>query len=400
MLRRIGSLPALLLFPLTLVLSAAGCGGSSSTAGSSGAVSVTIASTPIAPASLAASATAMAAGGEGNLVTDVDHVWVTVTGFALVPGASSPAPDFEAATEGGGSSGGGLVRADVAPRTLDLLHLSGDAGAGALLLDAFPSVPAGTYGKIRIYYSNATFHSVGAADNTALHATANGHLDLHFVGGDLVVPVATDPPAIRPHNVTIAFVLGRDGLMITRAGNSGNYNMRPQAFATVGDLQYVVSGVVSAFDDNAATFDLTTSGAAARMFPVAWSAGTSWFFREGAGWAPVSPTLGIAAMRDGATVDVLGEFAAAAPDVLRADTILIAFPARVDGTVTAGFRPDDTFLVFDGTDNVTIRPSPDRASARYGGLGAGAIAPGVAAIARGYGNIDNSVSAYWITVGP
>ena len=113
------------------------------------------------------------------------------------------------------------------PVVIDLLHLSGDNVA--TLLNTFSGVPAGEYSKIRVYYDNVVGHATGD-DDTLFHPTAHYHFDVHFVGGNLVIPVTTDPQGgIRFFSVVINVV----GLKYHQAGQSGNVLLRPQVFATV-----------------------------------------------------------------------------------------------------------------------------------------------------------------------
>ena len=93
------------------------------------------------------------------------------------------------------------------------------------------------------------------------HQTANYHFDVHFVGGNLMIPGATIPTSpqggIRFYSVEIDVL---PGLMYHEAGNSGNVLLRPQVFATVvGAPIYIVSGVAENVSGDDA-FDIHTPG--------------------------------------------------------------------------------------------------------------------------------------------
>lgn len=387
----------------------AGCGGGSAPTATTGdIVRVSVASAPRSAAVLEPAVGGASPASPGGALSDVDHVWITVTGVALIrtgspagAGHGGSAGWEEAVADPDGRFEEGHVTAAVRPPvTIDLLDLS--SGTAARLLNTFEEVPAGTYGKIRIYYTDAKFSVSGSADNTPLHRTAHGHLDIHFFGGDLSIPVPTDPAGgVRIHDVTINFVLGRDGLKITESGASGKFVMRPQVFATVGRVEYVVSGEVSEIGGTEGDFRVSTPGGA--EFPVAFGPETDWYFRDGSRWIEAGAARGIAALRMGAAVDVLGVFET--PPLLKAGSILISFPALAAGTVISGtaldgWRADNTFLVATGADNVPVYPQPDRAGALYEGGTDAQIVFGAAVTARGYARAGGGLDAFWITIGP
>jgi hypothetical protein len=286
---------------------------------------------------------------------------------------------------------------------VDLLNLPRDQAA--LFLNAIDNVPAGTYGKIRLFYTDPKVHFEGSPDNSAVHPTANYHLDIHFKGGDLVIPVATGREGgVIVHDVTIVFVPGKDGLKITV--NPNKILMRPQVFATVGIVQFVISGVADNVDKILGTFDIATSGG--RFFHAEYDTDTSWFFREGDRSVSVDGSLGIPALRDTAIVDVLGKFSA--PEVLRADDILITLPLTlsdnvVSGDAVSGWNTDNTITLDIPSDNVVF-PRPDRFTALYdnavspfGPLDESFVVKGGFVTARGYPALEG-IEAYWISLGP
>lgn len=395
---------------LTIALASllAGCsGGVTGSVSSSGSGSTVTVSLAAAPANSAGVSTASADPlKQPEPAGNIDNVWITIHRVALIPGddGSLPDPEGEWSEEGNGSSGPGHVWADIAPVEVDLLHLP--SGQFTRFLNAIDNVPAGTYGKIRLYYSDPKVHFVGAPDNTTVHGTANYHLDIHFVGGDLVIPVGTDPDGgTRIHDVTVTFVLGKDGLKINV--NPNKILMRPQVFATVGMAQYVITGIADNVDKTLGTFDLATAGGI--VHPVAYDAGTRFFFRDSVRWLPVPASTGIPGLNDTAVVDVLGNFGGGG--TLLADDILITFPDAasgpvVSGTASSGWLPDNTFLVEAIPDNVAVFPMPDRFDAVYdnavspfGALSEAAIVLGANVVARGYAG-SGGVEAFWISIGP
>lgn len=394
---------------LSIVL-AAGCGGSGSPGPSASGDSavISVAQAPAFPAGpLAAAALALeteAAGGANPYATNIDHLWITVEKVALIPGDSSgPSPLGEDPVQGGpGDAAGHVSAAVVPPTTIDLLNLP--SGGLATFLNEITNIPAGTYGKIRLYYSDPLVDFAGPGDNVAMHPTGNSHLDIHFVGGGMVIPVRTNPEGgVAVHNVVITFVLGRDGLKVTV--NNNKVLMRPQVFATVDTVRMAISGVA----DNVAvgSFDVATAPEDGRSFHVVYDS-VSWFFKAPERDDPVQvePSLGVAALRNTAIVKVIGTFDSALD--LHADEIWITFPVNQPGTVAAGWT-DNSFLLDVGADNVVVLAQPDRFGAYYDNnvsfavLTDNAVVPGVQATARGYAISDpppGGIEAYWISIGP
>jgi hypothetical protein len=278
-----------------------------------------------------------------------------------------------------------------------------------MFLNAIDNVPAGTYKKIRLFYTDPKVHFAGSIDNAVMHPTANFHLDIHFKGGGLVVPVATGSGGgVVVHDVTVFFVPGKDGLKITV--NPNKILMRPQVFATVGPVRYLISGVADNVIKDASSFDLLTGGGHA--FHVLYDNGNKeWGFLDNGTKQQVviDNLLGIAALRDGAFVDVYGMFTGTG--TLFADNVVIIFTEAISGPVAPGVSPpggwlaDNTFVLSFPGDNVVI-PMPVRTGARYDNnadlaqtFTDDAITQGTPVRARGYA-ATGGVEAYWISVGP
>jgi hypothetical protein len=283
------------------------------------------------------------------------------------------------------------------PVVIDLLHLSGNNVA--TLLNTFSGVPAGEYSKIRVYYESVVGHSNSDGD-TLFHPTAHYHFDVHFVGGNLVIPVTTDPQGgIRFYSVVINVV----GLQYHQAGQSGNVLLRPQVFATVeGSPKYIVSGVAEQVNLSAGTFNVITAGN--DNIIAEYRSDTSWFYVDGRSVGPFTSLKisGDNALRDTALVDVIGTFQSG---VLVAEEVDITFPGEKSGAVDNGWRADNTFVLRLAADNVVF-PMPDRflayydnAVAPFAPLTEAAIDNNVQVKARGY-NVVGGIEAYWITVGP
>jgi len=402
-----GCLSIIILLSVAL---AAGCGGSGSSgpSASGDTAIVSVAKAPAFPAGTVATAAPAAAGGGGGgadpFATNIDNVWITVQKIALVPdGMIAPGesrdPDSqgEQAVEDGGMDDAGFVSAAVVPpRTIDLLHLPPEALAD--ILSEIKDIPAGKYGKIRLFYSDPKVRFHDAPDNTAVKQTANYHIDIHFVGGGMVIPVrtsATPDGGVVVHRIFIEFVLGKDGLKITV--NNNKILMRPQVFATVKPVQMGISGTA----DNvvAGSFDIATPDR--RSFHAVYGS-IDWFFKTTGRFVPVSESLGVAALRDGAFVDVFGTFDSLL--VLHADEVMITFPDSISGTVATGWT-DNSFVLALPSDNVVFA-RPDRLNAYYDNnvsfavLTDNAVVPGVQVTARGYAVPGQGIEAYWISVGP
>jgi hypothetical protein len=394
-----------------LVAVSCGGGGGSAPAYLGGTVNVSLASVPqdASPASQAGTA-APDILAQPSPADDIDHAWVTIYRVALLPGPDGGGPDPSGEPSVEGEEGyPGMIAGEISPAVeVDLLDLP--QGQAALFLNAIDNVPAGTYKKIRLFYTNPKVHFKESPDNTSMHPTANFHLDIHFKGGSLVVPVATGSEGgVVVHDVTVFFEPGKDGLKITV--NPNKILMRPQVFATVGAVQYLVSGFADNVVKEASSFDLLTGGGG--VFHVLYDNGnTGWGFLDNGTKQQVAidnNLLAIAALRDGASVDVYGMFTGAG--TLFADNVVIVFTDAISGPVApgvsspGGWLADNTFVLSFPGDNVVI-PMPSRTEARYDNnadlsqtFADDVIKEGTFVRARGYAATDG-VEAYWISVGP
>jgi len=396
-----------------LVAGCSGVGsGQSADSGTGNIIRVAVSEAAALPASGPSSNSPVAEAGASSASQNIDNVWITVTRVALLPGAGNgqPDPNGETAIEDSGTAEAGLQVAELAqPKTIDLLHLPGNDVA--MLLNAFDNVPAGTYGKIRLYYTNPKVHFIGDSDNTAAHPTANFHLDIHFVGGDLVIPVSTNPNGgVSIFNVVISIVLGRDGLKVTV--NPNKILIRPQVFAGFNPpVAYEVSGTASeVLGGN--TFDILTADG--RTFHVVFDTSTGWSFQDGQSGNRVGVTSaqGRAALDNGSSLIVVGIFGSS--DTLSADNVVVILPDKITGTVvsgtsTNGWLSDNTLKVLKAgtTDNVIVFPMPSRAGAFYANLVAGRapadnVVFGDNVVVLGvFRNVSQTeISGFWITIGP
>ena len=401
-------LPYLLLataaiFPLALV-SCSG-GGSASAPGGQATVGLSLSSAAGYPAG-----TTFASASPADILPSAttaaqppafDNLLVSVTRIALIRTSGPGAPDANGQVEeqdGTGDDSPGASDKVTAilpsPVAIDLLHPPTPAQA-AKLLNRFDSVPAGSYGKIRLHYDNVVGYSGGVA--TPFHPTAHYHFDIHFVGGKLVIPVAADPSGgVRFFSVAIRLV----GLKYHQTGN-GSVLLRPQVFAQVDGVKYLVSGVARNVDPASKTFDVLAADG--RTIRAAWDPVTSWFMEDG---RLVDVTSGAASgiLRDRAAVDVAGAFGSTG--AILADEVDVSFPDAASGTVDTGWRADNTFLLRRPSDNVAVAPQPSRARAYYDNaafpfapLPDNAVAAGAPAKARGY-LAAGFLEAFWISIGP
>jgi hypothetical protein len=360
-----------------------GGGGGSTSPGTSGpaTVSVSIASATSFPEGTTTATSVSSpttAAPPGNSPT-FDHLFVTVTKLALIPSTGEDKS----------------VTDTFSPVTIDLLNLNSSTGDNvATLLNKFIGVPAGDYSKIRVYYDNVVGQT--ASDNTLFHPTANSHFDVHFMGGNLVIPVTSDPVGgIRFYSVEINVV----GLKHVEAGNSGNFLLRPQVFAeVVGAPKYIVTGVADQVNHADGTFVVKALN---DNVSAAYGSDTNWFYVDGRSVGPFGPS-GADALRDTALVDVIGTFQGS---VLSAEEVDITFPDVKSGVVDNGWRADNTFILRLAVDNVVF-PQPDRFLAYYDNAVApfdpltdAAIDNNVQVKARGY-NVAGGIEAYWISIGP
>ena len=395
---------------ISVALTACGGGGGSTSSTSPGVsgpatVGVSVASATDYPAGTTfAVATASPVGTSAPPASvspsDFLHVWVKVNRIALIPVDSipyaernKPDRDGELEVEDTAMSNDNFVTVELDPsKWIDLLH----PPSGAKILNRFPSVPAGEYGKIRVYYDSVVGET--ATDNVTFHPTAHYHFDVHFVGGNLVVPVSSDPSGgIRFFQVNIEVV----GLKIN--SNPNKVLLRPQVFATVdGAPKYIVTGEADQVNHADETFVVK---AVNDNISTAYGSETKWFYVDGRYVGPfVIP--GAAALRDTALVDVIGTFQSG---VLVAEEVDITFPDVRTGTADNVWIPPDntSFIVRSLTDNVTVFPMPDRSGAHYDNSTSPFpsvtyedIKNGIQVKARGYFNAYPSLDAYWISIGP
>jgi hypothetical protein len=285
------------------------------------------------------------------------------------------------------------------PVTFDLLHPNSSTGDNvATLLNKFTNVPAGEYSKIRVYYDNV----VGQPGDKLFHPTAHYHFDVHFVGGNLVIPEATAPEGgIRFYSVEINVV----GLKYHEAGQSGNILLRPQVFAeVVGTPRYIVTGVADQVDHEGRAFVVM---AANDNISVNYGSDTNWFYFDGRYVGPFVNSAAADALRNTALVDVIGTFQGGD---LTAEEVRITFPNARTGTADNVWILGDTAFIVRSqadNDNVTVFPMPDRLGAYYDNslsplppLTYAAIDNGIQVKARGYFNAYPNLDAYWISIGP
>jgi hypothetical protein len=252
------------------------------------------------------------------------------------------------------------------PVVIDLKNLSGDNAA--MLLNQFTGVPAGEYSKIRVYYSSVVGHNAGPPPtDTEFHQTGNFHFDVHFVGGNLVIPVTSDPQGgIRFYSVVIKLV----GLKYHQAGNSGNVLLRPQVFATVDNtsLQYIVTGEADNVTNG--TFDiLTLSG---RTVPAAFSVDsdteTTWAYSDNVFNNSLmvhsrEKIFAVPAFKDRAEVSAIGVFDTLGR--LQASHITFTFPDFRIGKTFSTWPADNTYFRLNlPTDNL-VYALPDKTNPLY-----------------------------------
>ena len=372
-----------------------------------------------------------------------NHVWVKVEKIGLIPVERIPwdqwnKPDrdgecededrdedrFDDNGKGYGEShpvqgGRGIFIITLSsPVMIDLLNPP-DGYQVAKFINKVSEVPAGTYGKIRVYYSEVKAEYPNG-DYLLFHATANYHFDVHFVGKNLVIPVTTDPQdpagAVRLYKLEIKVV----GLKIHPAGLSGRWLLRPQVFARVkGALLYSVTG--QAANVAPGTFDIV---AGSGTFPARYGATTLWSFSDnvfsGGRLVAVTADRGTFALRNGAFVEAIGKFTRTWSPGLYLDAnvpegeVSVMFPDKVaDKKVYLGWNHpvDNTFTLRFAGDNVVV-PKPDRNTAIYDNaaqpynlLTEGAIVDNAVVTVRGYaraatGLLSGGVDAFWISIAP
>jgi hypothetical protein len=430
-LRRILTALALLV-PLSASTLISGCG--SATDSSSGGARVNVAVSAATPYQGGSTLSAASLSPSAVSTTTYDHAWITVHRVSLLPDDGSAAvPDpagegsvFDASGEAPAVEGSVSVELS-SPVELDLLNLP--ASSGALLLDSFPSVPAGTYRKLRLEYTNPKVHAAGAADNTAASATAHYHMDLHFTGSGLVLTEGTGSD-VRVADVGVTFLPGSRGLKIEAAG--GRILMRPQVFCTVTAVSYTAPGSVlpplpppveppppaeppataevRLLDGSAVAVDgfsstaavATSSGATVNL---AWNGATAfaWADRD---FAPsrivsVDAATGASSFQAGALVAAIGTVDGSG--TFLASSITISFPAKTTGT----FEPIDpadfsAFMLLPSGALVFPTPSVygtyyDDASGAAVPSGFALLFPGASVTVRGYEDAG-ALNGWWISL--
>jgi len=402
-----------LLLALSVVLATCGGGGTDTSSNPSGiaSVNVSLAAAPAFPAGTSFTATPTAVETTANSVSPgFDNVWVKIEKVALLPANEGEGPDPNGeipSSNGGPDHNGAFVIGEVGGKVINLKDLpSGQAVAS--FLDRIVNVPAGTYGKIRVYYSDLWGERIKNEeyDNVVFHPTANSHFDVHFVGGDLVIPVSPDPDrGIHLFEVTIEFV----GLKIVE--NNNKVLMRPQVFAeVVNDILYSVSGKAANVDSG--EFDIVQEDPEVLPVHVLYDGYTKWYFRDPNEDRDVDVGTGngTAALDNDTKLEAIGTFSG---EGLNAQKIFIIFEDFLEGIVvsgdpsTNGWTSTNTLelsLSPPGTDNV-VYPQPSRAEAVYdnsttfGPLAYDDVLQGSTVKARGY-LVDGGIDAFWISIGP
>ncbi|NJD61678.1 MAG: DUF4382 domain-containing protein [Deltaproteobacteria bacterium] len=362
----------------------AACGGGPATGGSGAAgdtVRVSLASA--APDSSESVSTAAAVGPSplhSSRSQNVESVWITIERMALVPGPGNRRinPEGEEPFEYEGDAGkhdrpaGFVVKNLDASVTVDLLGLS--KGDPVRLPIPFEDVPPGVYGKIRLYFRQLAVTVDGETVN--VKPKARYHLDIFFKDGGLVIPEGGTGGTL---DVVICVVPGKHGFNVEvlrnpRTGAILGVKIRPVVFAVVSrDLPSSLSGSVESVDLSQGAFMLRTltDGGIVR---VEYDADTRWSFRDGDTVVPVPPELGLAALRAGASADVLGTLSGPSGSpgaVMRADDVILTFPVAYDGIVTSGTNENgwlpgnESFDIWYGSSFWTVAPRPDRATAVF-----------------------------------
>jgi hypothetical protein len=364
------------------------------------------------------------------------HVYAYVTGVAFLPKVAIPSSDLGPPTVDGEEMADRETDFDSRfvvshlpePLVVDLLNPPSSRQLARFLNKV--EIPAGVYGKIRVYYSKIVVVYPDGTEKLA-HPTANYHFDVHFKSGDLgerddvhleydalfdthylVIPVAPNPAdGVRLWSVAIRIT----GLKIHETGK-GKVILRPQVFAELAKpVKYSVTGRAENVDHVIRSFDIRTP---ANRFEAFYQPTTLWAFDDNV-FDPLARKVGmdnvfaIAAFRNGAYVEAIGDFHLTASHdlLLHAQKVSLTFPDERRGVVDNGWRAGDTFVLRSPSDNVVF-PKPDRFTAYYDNAVApfapltdAAIDNNVRVKARGYNAFDPSgnpigIDAFWISVGP
>src|SRR4030067_1988760 len=222
-------------------------------------------------------------------------------------------------------------------------------------------VPAGEYSKIRIYYANGVGHPAGVVPDTVFHPTAHYHFDVHFVGGNLVIPVAAPQDGIRFYSIVINVV----GLKYHVAGGSGKGLLRPQVFAVVQPpVLYSVEGTAANVektiqsDSVSGSFDVVFG--TGTPVPVTFDNNTKWAYSDNVLARSIWKILDVPnqkaapAFDNSAEVKVIGWFDGG---FFRGTDSLFTFPDVREGTADNVWILDNTaFTVHSLADNVNVFP--------------------------------------------
>ncbi len=413
MIRKVPYLLTLVVLSAALAACGGGGSGTASSGGGTGgaAVGVSLTGASAYPAgTVFAVATTASVEPAAQPAPNFEHVWVTATKIAFIPSTGPEFPDqngeleeMNGPMEEGNSGMKGFPTIVLpSPVTFDLLNPPTGEQV-ARFFNKSLDVPPGEYSKIRIYYSQVEGESNGTF--TPFHQTAHYHFDVHFVGGNLIIPVASNPKGgISFFSISINVV----GLKIHQAGNSGNILMRPQVFAKVEPVIYLVTGVAQFVNPPEKTFEINTG---TDNVTVVHDSGTKWLYVDNtvpsSAWASVGKYFGDKALMDTALVDAFGTFSS--DMVLHANEVDVTFPDVLDGKVFNGWTNDTLTLRRIG-DNVVF-PMPSRATAYYDNAvgsaytqiinGDQVIFDNTFITARGYfGMIGIRVlEAFWISIG-
>ena len=431
-----------------LTLALAGCGGggmSSSDSGSPGVpalgpatVDISMVAAPPATAAspVSAAESALRSSDPGyrwpweirDADSTISHVYVEVVKMSLIP-AEEPfeGEEMEGDLADGNPSGPPMPKdkprfvsiVPDSPVVIDLLQLE-NGNELARIQGRINRVPVGTFDKIRVHYRDAR---VVLRDGSVLrfHPTAYSKFDIRFrAGHELVIPAVagTTNPGDWTKYFRVKIEVVGIKIKILAWGKwwrGCKVILRPQIFAeAIPPALDGVSGIAdqvivgSSVPPVSGSFSVSLGGSADNV-AVAFDNTTAWTWRESSS-APsrrtvgVSNDKGVASLRDGAIVEIVGD-----PDsgnIFRAREILLTFPKEITGAVWEGWNLDHFFQLRLPTED-SVYPMPkwntayyDNASAPFAVLTNDAIVDGAVVTARGYPLVFGGVEAYWISVGP
>jgi len=305
------------------------------------------------------------------------------------------------------------------PVVIDLLQLE-NGNELARIQGRIDRVPVGTYDKIRVYYRDV---KVALQDGSVLRfrPSAYSKFDIRFrAGHELVFPAVAD--TTKPGDWTRYFRVKIDvvGIKIKilswgKWWRGCKVILRPQIFAEA--IPPALDGLAGTADNVIVgsnvppvygSFNVSLGGSADNV-TVAFDDNTVWTWRE-SGSAPsrrtvgVSNAKGVASLRDGAIVEIVGD--PVSGNIFQAREILLTFPKESTGEVSGGWNLDHFFQLRLPTED-SVYPMPkwntayyDNAAAPFAVLTNAAIVDGAVVTARGYPLVFGGVEAYWISVGP